>query len=607
MIRNAKRRHILDNIASSSPADVWKFLGTLGIGRSRRLDIPNIIQLDDLNRHFSTSSVIDPLTKNQTLAYLSGLRRPDVVPFQLFPVAPSEIRKVILSIKSNAVGYDNICRRMIITILDCLLPAIYHIINFSLDSGEFPFLWRRAYVRALPKIPDPSVPNHFRPISILPFLSKVLEICVHKQLSRFIFNNSLISPFQSGFRPGHSTISALLKVTGDIRVGLEESKITILVLVDFSNAFNTVCHDILLSILSHLNVSKGALDWFSSYLQGRQQSVRNDELSSNWCNLESGVPQGGVLSPLLFSIFINFLTPELRCAFHLYADDLQLYAQTDVDHISDAITKLNNDLKSIKNWSDRFGLAVNPTKCQALIVGSHRNMSKISNFKLPPVVFNDIIIPFSRNVKNLGLHIDTTLGWRAQVTSISQKVIRTLRSLYRLKNMLPSNVKAMLVQTLIFPMVDYGDVCYYDLNADLLNKLDRLLNNCIRFVFNLRKYDHVSAHRTRLKWLPIRQRREERALTTLFSLLDSASSPSYLKSHFKYLNASHDKILRSSHNRLLQCPIHRSDFLHSSFFVQSIILWNSLPKEIRMISNRFTFKLKVREHIHKKLEESSPN
>ncbi|KAA5587166.1 hypothetical protein F3H15_36945, partial [Pseudomonas aeruginosa] len=100
--------------------------------------------------------------------------------------------------------------------------------------GEFPFLWRRAYVRALPKIPDPSVPNHFRPISILPFLSKVLEICVHKQLSRFIFNNSLISPFQSGFRPGHSTISALLKVTGDIRVGLEESKITILVLVDFS-------------------------------------------------------------------------------------------------------------------------------------------------------------------------------------------------------------------------------------------------------------------------------------------------------------------------------------------------------------------------------------
>ncbi|KAA5772083.1 hypothetical protein F3H09_33840, partial [Pseudomonas aeruginosa] len=112
-----------------------------------------------------------------------------------------------------------------------------------------------------------------------------------------------------------STISALLKVTGDIRVGLEESKITILVLVDFSNAFNTVCHDILLSILSHLNVSKGALDWFSSYLQGRQQSVRNDELSSNWCNLESGVPQGGVLSPLLFSIFINFLTPELRCAF----------------------------------------------------------------------------------------------------------------------------------------------------------------------------------------------------------------------------------------------------------------------------------------------------
>ncbi|KAA5589197.1 hypothetical protein F3G61_31385, partial [Pseudomonas aeruginosa] len=124
--------------------------------------------------------------------------------------------------------------------LDHLLPAIWHITNFSLSSGTFPSLWRKAYVLPLPKIPNPSLPNHFRPISILPFLSKVIEACVHKQLSQFIFRNNLLSPYQSGFRPGHSTVSALLKVVGDIRTGMQDTKVTVLVLIDFSNAFNAV-------------------------------------------------------------------------------------------------------------------------------------------------------------------------------------------------------------------------------------------------------------------------------------------------------------------------------------------------------------------------------
>ncbi|TLM45811.1 hypothetical protein FEC26_18970, partial [Acinetobacter baumannii] len=123
-----------------------------------------------------------------------------------------------------------------------------------------------------------------------------------------------------------------LKVIGDIRAGMEDTKVTVLVLIDFSNAFNNVNHDILLSILSHLRMSSGALDWFSSYLRGRQQSIHIDESSSSWCDLHSGVPQGGILSPLLFSIFINLITDNLQCAYHLYADDLQLYAQAGVEH-----------------------------------------------------------------------------------------------------------------------------------------------------------------------------------------------------------------------------------------------------------------------------------
>ena len=347
-------------------------------------------------------------------------------------------------------------------------------------------------------------------------------------------------------------------------------------------------------------VSHEALEWFSSYLRERQQSVHVDESSSTWCDLGTGVPQGGILSPLLFSIFINFITLRLQCAYHLYADDLQLYCQAGVDNVTDAINAINCDLMAIKSWSETFGVAVNPDKCQAIIVGSHRSICKLGFVSLPPITFNGMVIPLSPSVKDLGLQIDATLSWKNQVANVSRKVTGTLRSLYRLKNLLPSNTKSMLVQALIFPIIDYGDVCYFDLNADLLNKLDRLLNNCIRFVFNLRKYDHVSEYRLLLKWLPIRQRRSMRALTTLFSLLFSPNPPSYLTSHFQYLSTNHAKYLRSSNNRLLQCPSHRSDFLHSTFFVQSVLLWNALPLEIRMANSRLSFKVKVRKHFHDK-------
>ncbi|CAK1600393.1 unnamed protein product [Parnassius mnemosyne] len=266
---------------------------------------------------------------------------------------------------------------MITLILDYVTPIITHIINQSLLSGDFPSLWRKAFVMPLPKIKNPSTFSHFRPISILPFLSKVLEAIVHKQISSYIFKNNFLSTYQSGFRPGHSTTTALLKVTEDLRTGKENSKLTVLILIDFSNAFNAVDHDILLTILYHLGFSSSARGWFSSYLRGRQQVIRVGQIISDWCPLSAGVPQGGILSPLLFSVFINLITPHIRRSYHLYADDLQIYAQAEVAFIDDVIEKLNCDLNCISNWSNRFGIRVNPSKCQAIVVGSSRRLTKI--------------------------------------------------------------------------------------------------------------------------------------------------------------------------------------------------------------------------------------
>ena len=152
----------------------------------------------------------------------------------------------------------------------------------------------------------------------------------------FLHNNNILSPFQSGFRPGHSTVTALNKVCDDIRFGIDNQQVTLLVLLDFSNAFNTVDFDILLAILKSINLSSTATEWFSSYLRGRRQSVILDGRQSSLSLINAGVPQGGVLSSLLFSIFINTLTLYISSSYHFYADDLQIYTTVPANEISSA-------------------------------------------------------------------------------------------------------------------------------------------------------------------------------------------------------------------------------------------------------------------------------
>ncbi|CAH2236861.1 jg27265, partial [Pararge aegeria aegeria] len=255
----------------------------------------------------------------------------------------------------------------------------------------------------------------YRPFSILPLISKLLERIVHFQLNSFLVNNNILSPYQSGFRRGHSTVTALVKVCDDIRANMDNQLITILALLDFSNAFNTVDFDILLAILKSINISEAAIDWFHSYLNGRQQCVYSQNKFSSYSSLTAGVPQGGVLSPLLFAIFINTVSKQLSSSFHLYADDLQVYIGSPSHSICEGIAEVNNELLSIYTWSNSYGLCVNPNKSQVIIIGSRQQLAKVNFSTLLSVRFNSTDLVLSTTVKNLGPLIDTTLSWSPQV------------------------------------------------------------------------------------------------------------------------------------------------------------------------------------------------
>nr|XP_034826589.1 UDP-glucuronosyltransferase 2C1-like [Maniola hyperantus] len=210
-----------------------------------------------------------------------------------------------------------------------------------------------------------------------------------------------------------------------------------------------------------------------------------------------GVPQGGVLSPLLFSVFINTLVSILNfSSYHLYADDLQLYISFNAENALDSILKLNRDLEAIRIWTVNHGLLVNPSKTQVMLIGRPRQVSKLDLNSLPPVIFNNLNLPYTTQVKNLGLYISQGLSWSFHVGEISRKVFASMHALKRMQNMLPPKAKLVLVNSLLLPLIDYADICYTDLTEELLNKLDRLLNLCIRYIFGLLLWHLLTISRT---------------------------------------------------------------------------------------------------------------
>jgi hypothetical protein len=197
-------------------------------------------------------------------------------------------------------------------------------------------------------------------------------------------------------------------------------------------------------------------------------------------------------------------------------------------------------------------------------------------------------------VFNLGITMDQTLSWSPHIAEVSQRIFRSLHSLRRLQNFLPLRTKLTLTQSLLLPLLDYGDIAFLDLNEELLDKLERLQNVCIRYVFGLRKYDHISEFRSKLRWLPIRRRRDVHILSLLFNTLFSPTSPPYLSERFSYMADDSGHRLRSSTNLTLAVPSRKTRTYSRSFTARAVTLWNELPLSLRQSQSVASLKMNLK-------------
>jgi retron-type reverse transcriptase len=242
--------------------------------------------------------------------------------------------------------------RFLRLIIPSILPCVTHMFNTVLTCSIFSEDWKMSKILPVPKIPKPGELGDYRPISMLPALSKTLEVVMYDQMMRFVDENRLLGPYQSGFSSGHSTATTLLKITSDIQRDCDQRLVTLLLLLDFSKAFDNVRHSLLLKKISlYFKFGGTAVALVGSYLSDRFQCASVGGMHSELIAVIKGVVQGSVMGPLLFSIIINDIDAQIDfCRFHMYANDVQLYLSDDPCSLDECIRRMNADLDRLYIW-----------------------------------------------------------------------------------------------------------------------------------------------------------------------------------------------------------------------------------------------------------------
>ena len=317
---------------------------------------------------------------------------------------------------------------------------------------------------------DPTSLINYRPISNLPFLAKVLERVVASQLHTFLNHHDLYEPFQSGFRSCHSTETALLRIVNDLLLSADSGSLNILILLDLSAAFDTINHNVLISRLSAIGVSGTALNWFQSYLTNRKQFVTLGPHQSPKSPVTRGVPQGSVLGPLLFLIYILPLGQIIRSHglnFHCYADDIQLYLTTPSpsDPPPRSLTECLSDLKL---WMQNNFLKLNTDKTEILLIGPKSILTKSPHLTLN---IDGSSVHSTPVVKNLGIQLDSTLSFDPHIKSLTKIAFFHLRNIARLRPFLSASDAQTLVHSFIMSRLDYCNSLFLGLPTKTLQRL----------------------------------------------------------------------------------------------------------------------------------------
>ena len=492
------------------------------------------------------------------------------------------VNKLLLGINpKTASGPDGIPSRLLKELHEEFAPVITEIFSQSLEKGSLPEDWLTASITAIFKKGNKCDPTNYRPVSLTSVTCKLMEHLLFRHIMTHLENHNILSHFQHGFRSQHSCESQLIITVEDLARNLDYGLQTDTLILDFQKAFDTVPHQRLIQKLDHYGIRGNILEWIKCWLISRTQNVVVEGESSNPAYVKSGVPQGTVLGPLMFLIYINDIADQIHkgTTIRLFADDCLLYR---VIQSTDDTAILQADLNSVVNWSNKWQMSFNTKKCKTLPVTTKKNPIA-HTYKMA-----DDNLEIVSHHPYLGIELTQNLKWSLHINNIVSKANKALWFLRRNLWRYPVAVKQQMYYALVRPLLEYASSVWDPHTTSDIHKIEMVQRRAARFVIG--NYSKTSGTVTnilqQLNWPTLEQRRKESRLINLYKIQhENIAIP--LPDYIQRQQASNTRQYHPSKFRVMG-P--KTNVYKNSYFPRTILEWNSLPQSLYNIHNLDNFK-----------------
>ena len=597
---NLAEKHYIQNLLEEHKGNVKKFwqITKFILNKHKRSSLQTkfnhnnkiITDGDIIAEHFnnffinigpSTAAKI-PINDKSPTSYLKGDYAQS---FYASPVTPDELHKLFHDLKDSASGWDGFECKVIKAVSDEILYPFGHICNLSLVQGVFPKQLKLAKVIPLFKSGDDMLFNNYRPVSILPIFSKILERIMYNRLLDYIEKKRILNNNQFGFRKDHSAAMALISLVDKISKAIENGEVVLGLFLDFSKAFDTVNYDILFTKLFHYGIRGCNLSWFKSYLLNREQFVSYNGHDSSRQIVKCGVPQGSILGPLLFLIYVNDLsTVSSLLVDIMFADDTNLFLAE--KNLSNLERIMNEELAKINTWVQVNKLSLNIKKTNFMLFKGQKKIEY-----LPKIEMNNVSLLSINTSKFLGVIIDEKLSWIHHIDYICKKVSKSIGILSKLKKYLNVHSLINMYYCFVYPYLQYCNEVWGNAYSSHLNRLKLLQKRVIRIIARVDNFYHTDE------------------LFTKFNILKLHSINDYMIGQIMYkaywsllpiplmsLFVKNDNI-HSYHTRQkddFHPPRPKSNLLKRSVAYKGVTVWNSIRQTVKINCSFECFKKRLK-------------
>ena len=542
---------------------------------------------DLLNKHFASKSSLPPDHLRPVLPnniYETNSR------FSELEIVDKDIIDAMKTMKlSGANGPDNISNRILKETITSICVPLKMLFNKSLNTATFPDKWKEAYVTPVFKSGDRQDKSNYRPISLLSNLGKLLERIVFKKLYEYCKENNLLTWRNSGYKKLDSTVNQMIFISHKIYDALSKGEEVCFVSLDASAAFDRVWHDGLIHKLKNKGISGTLLAWLVNYLTDRKQKVVIKGHSSDWNRNTAGVPQGSILGPLLFLIYVDDIVNDIDSQILLFADDASLFEI--INDPETSFLRVNNDLEKLSNWASSWLVKFNPNKTKYMIFSK-----KLVKTDHPPLILNGRQIEKVSSHCQLGIVLHEGMQWNDHVNKICEKAGQRLSAMTRIANKIDNQTKLSIYLSFIRPTLEYGCAIFDNLSQEMAHTLESTQRRAALMITSAYKCTKNDNLLNELGLSPLSERRKYFKLV-LFFKMKTQRTPEYLsnlcppevadKMTYDLRNAAKIDEIKSTKNYFLK-----------SFLPSTIKLWNNLPAQIKSSNTIEALKEKPSSHLN---------